>query len=231
MKRDNIIVYRVFKVCQLLLLIIFFITFFIYLKTDPILGNSIYTNTKLMTIVVFLWAFMIFSFLAIVIDFIQIEKSLIYTDDLNRIAYRDNLTGIPNRISCDIIFQKYEDLEDISGISVALISITNLAIINESLGRDRGNLLIQEFAVQFERVAAEYGFFGRNSGNEFLVVIEDCDEVKMDEFLNKLSVTMKEYNDSVEHMPVTYKTATVSSSELANPTFSDMITRLYNKKG
>jgi len=174
---------------------------------------------------------MIFSFLAIVIDFIQIEKSLIYTDDLNRIAYRDTLTGIPNRISCDIMFQKYENMDKISDLSVALISITNLPIINESLGRERGDLLIQEFAVQFEHVASEYGFFGRNGGNEFLVVIEDCNRDKMNEFLTKLSVKMKEYNDSVDHMPVTYKTASVFSNDMASPSFNDMITRLYSIKG
>ena len=231
MKKDITRMYKFFKVCQLILLILFFVLFFVYLKTDPILSNSIFTNTKLLSICVFLWAFMVFSFLALVVDFKHLERMLIHNDDLNRIAYRDTLTGIPNRVSCDLIFQKYENREDISGLSAALISITNLPIINEALGRERGDLVIQNFASLLDSVASEYGFFGRNSGNEFLVIIEDCDEAKMTEFLNKLAVASTKYNSETEHMPVTYKTVTAHSQDLEKPVFNDLISQLYKSKG
>lgn len=227
MKKDSIRAYRLFKFIQLTILIIFFVSFFIYLKTDPVLSNNIFTNTKLLTICVFLWAFMIFSFIAIVADFRQLEKNVTDSDDLNRIAYKDSLTGIPNRLSVDLIFQKYENIEDVSDIACALISITNLPIINETLGREKGNHLIQDFATKFEETGSEYGFVGRNSGNEFLIVIDKCDSEKMKSFLDKLSETVKEYNESTSHMPVTYKTKTVFNSDLNKKTFAEVITELY----
>ena len=107
MKKDSIKLYKIFKAIQLIVLIVFFLAFFIYLKTDPVLSNNIFTNTKLLSICVFLWAFMIFSFIAIVLDFRQLEKNITDSDDLNRIAYLDTLTGIPNRISCDLMFKEY----------------------------------------------------------------------------------------------------------------------------
>lgn len=227
MKKDSIRIYRIFKFIQLLLLVVFFITFFVYLRTDPVLSNTIFTNTKLLTICVFLWAFMIFSFIAIFVDFRQLEKNLIDSDDLNRIAYKDSLTGIPNRVSVDLIFQKYEGVKDIDDLACALISITNLALINEALGREKGDYLIQDFATIFEEVGSKYGFVGRNGGNEFLIVIEKCDSEKMQDFLNCLSSTVREYNENSNHMPVTYKSNTVFNSELKKTSFSDVITQLY----
>lgn len=233
MKKDTIKLYRIIKSIQLIILIAFFITFFVYLKTDPVLSNNIYTNTKLLTICVFLWAFMIFSFVAIILDFRQLAKNISDSDDLNRLAYVDTLTGIPNRISCDLIFQKYESASksDLMNLACALISITNLSLINEALGREKGNYLIQDFATLFESVGSKYGFVGRNGGNEFLIVIEKCNEEKMQAFLNSLSDAVKDYNEKSEHMPVTYKSYVVYNSKLEKTLFADIITQLYKERG
>lgn len=233
MKKDSIKTYRLFKVIQLITLIIFFIAFLLYLKTDPVLSNNIFTNTKLLSICVFLWAFMIFSFIAIIMDFRQLEKNITDSDDLNRIAYLDTLTGIPNRISCDLIFQKYENASSdvVSGLACALISITNLSLINEALGREKGNCLIQDFASIFESVGSKFGFAGRNGGNEFLVVIEKCDAEKMKAFLDSLYNEVRSYNERSNHMPVTYKSTEVYNNELNKATFAELITQLYKEKG
>jgi len=233
LKKDSIHAYRVFKTIQLVVLVIFFIAFLVYLKTDPVLSNTIYTNTKLLSICVFLWAFMIFSFISIVFDFRQLEKNITDSDDLNRIAYLDTLTGIPNKVSCDLIFQKYEAASDkvISGLACALISITNLSLINEALGREKGNYLIQDFASIFESVGKKYGFVGRNGGNEFLIVIENCDSEKMQTFMDNLAAIVKEYNENSDHMPVTYKSNELFNSELNVKTFPELISQLYKEKG
>ena len=130
-----------------------------------------YTNSNLLTICVFLWAFMVFCFLTTVLDLRQLEKSITDTHSLQKVAYLDSLTGIPNRQSCDIVFEQYENDKDISDLGCALVSISNLALINETLGRERGNALLQQFASVFEKVGDRYGFVGRNGGNEFLIVI------------------------------------------------------------
>lgn len=233
MKKDSIREYRVFKTIQLVVLIVFFIAFLVYLKTDPVLSNTIYTNTKLLSICVFLWAFMLFSFVSIILDFRQLEKNITDSDDLNRIAYLDTLTGIPNKVSCDLMFQKYEGASDkvISGLACALISITNLALINEALGREKGNYLIQDFATIFESVGKKYGFVGRNGGNEFLIVIEKCDLEKMQTFMNNLASSVKEYNENSDHMPVTYKSTEIFNSELKLASFPEIISQLYKEKG
>lgn len=186
-----------------------------------------------MGLCILLCVFMLFSFVCIIVDFRQLKKSLSDNDDLNRLAYLDTLTGIPNRISCDIMFQHYENAESsvILNLGSSLISITNLSLINEALGREKGNFLIQDFAMLFDRVGSKYGFVGRNGGNEFLIVIEDCTKEKMQHFLEDLSNEVKDYNEKSNHMPVTYKSNSVYNSELNKTVFADIIAQLYKERG
>lgn len=233
MKKDTSHAYSTFKIIQLILTIVLFAAFFLYLRTDPSLSNNIFTNKRILTICVFLWAFMIFSFVAIIVDFKQLDKNISDSDDLSRLAYLDMLTGIPNRISCDLIFQQYENVtaDEIKDLACALISITNLSIINEALGREKGNFLIQDFASLFEEVGSKYGFVGRNGGNEFLIVIEKCGREKMQRFIDDFASSVKYYNDNSNHLPVTYRSHAVFNTELNREKFSDIITQLYKERG
>ena len=172
MKNDYFKSYKLFKMIQLILLIVFGCTFFCYLYLDPLLKNNVYSNKNLLTICVFLWAFMIYSLITIIWDFHQLEKNIIDTHALNQVAFLDSLTGIPNRYSCDLIFDKYTNSENIATLGCALVSISNLGEINQTLGRDAGNKSLQDFSNIFETLGDQYGFVGRNSGNEFLAVLE-----------------------------------------------------------
>ena len=43
-------------------------------------------------------------------------------------------------------------------------------------------------------MGSKYGFIGRNSGNEFLVIIESCPAEKMQEFIGELNAAVAELN-------------------------------------
>lgn len=221
--------YKLFKVIQLALLVIFSIVFFLYLYMDEQLRSSVYTNKSLLTICVFLWAFMIYSFVSIIWDFHQLQKNIIDNHALNRTAYLDNLTGIPNRNSCDLIFDKYEAAKDISEIGCALISISNLHEINKKYGRDAGNRYLQDFSNIFEKLGDGYGFVGRNSGNEFLAVLEDCREEKMNNFIEHLKESLNKYNTEHPEADIALSVSTALNYELDVENFSELISLLYKE--
>ncbi|HAG70253.1 MAG TPA: hypothetical protein DCL38_09830, partial [Lachnospiraceae bacterium] len=173
-------------IIQLAVLIIFAIAFFCYLHFDPLFRNNLYSNKNLLTICVFLWAFMIYSALSIFFDFLQIERNIVDVHSLNETAYLDKLTKLPNRNTVDLLIDNYRD-RDISRTAGALITITNLTEINTRKGRDLGDESILRFSKIFERIGDRYGFVGRNGGNEFLIIIDDCDVDKMQSFVNDLS--------------------------------------------
>lgn len=225
--------YKTFKVVQLILLVVFAIAFFVYLYADEQLRTSVYTNRSLLTICVFLWAFMIYSFVSIIWDFHQLQKNIIDNHVLNRTAYLDNLTGIPNRNSCDMIFEKYEAAGDISHIGCALISISNLQALNAQFGRDAGNRFLQDFSNIFEKLGDGYGFVGRNGGNEFIAVLEHCSEEKMRSFIDKLTGALDAYNEEHKNANISLSCHTALNYELGVTKFSELMRLLYNeaKKG
>ena len=221
--------YKLFKVIQLILLVVFSIVFFLYLYMDEQLSSNVYTNRSLLTICVFLWAFMIYSFVSIIWDFHQLQKNIIDNHALNRTAYLDNLTGIPNRNSCDMIFSKYEAYDDISEIGCALISISNLKEINAKMGRAAGNKFLQDFSNIFERLGDGYGFVGRNGGNEFLAVLEDCHEDKMNGFIERLTNALNDYNSSHPEAGITLSCNTALNYELGVSSFTELVRLMYNE--
>lgn len=221
--------YKLYKVVQLVLLVIFAIVFFLYLYMDEQLRTSVYTNKSLLTICVFLWAFMIYSFVSIIWDFHQLQKNIVDNHALNRTAYLDNLTGIPNRNSCDIIFNKYEESDDISEIGCALISISNLPELNSKFGRGGGNRYLQDFSKLFEKLGDGYGFVGRNGGNEFIAVLEDCREDKMNGFIERLTDALDEYNTAHPEADIALSCNTALNYELGVDNFSELMGLLYRE--
>lgn len=221
--------YKLFKVIQLIMLIVFGIAFFCYLYFDDQLKNNVYSNRSLLTICVFLWAFMIYSLVSIIWDFFQLQKNIIDNHTLNRTAYLDSLTGIPNRNSCDMMFDKYEAAGDISTIGCALVSISNLKELNAQFGRAEGNKYLQDFSNIFEKLGDGYGFVGRNGGNEFIAILEHCSEEKMGSFIDKLTQALDKYNESHREAEVSLSCHTALNYELGVTRFSELMRLLYNE--
>lgn len=185
MEKDYLKSYKLFKIIQLVLLILFGIAFFSNLYFDPLLKNTVFSNKNLLSICVFIWAFMIYSVLTIVWDFHHIERSISQKSILDQITYLDTLTGIPNRYSFDLMIEKLDD-KTLKELGCLLLSLPDLEQINQSQGRKYGNSLLIEFSKQFEKLGDQYGFICRNSGNEFILVIEHCSEDKINDFISKL---------------------------------------------
>ena len=148
-------------------------------------------------------------------------------------AYLDKLTNIPNRNTVDLLIDNYKD-KDISSAGCALISISNLPEINQKYGRASGDNYLKKFAASFERVGDRYGFVGRNSGNEFVLMIDSCDSDRMQSFVNDLIKEMQqEWGVSApEEIPVRISFSYALNAEEQVSTIAELLSRMYqNKKG
>lgn len=221
--------YKLFKLIQLAILILFAIVSFLYIYLDDDLRTNVYTNKNLLTICVFIWAFMIYSVVCIVLDFYQLEGHIAHDNVLNRAVYVDALTGIPNRIGCDMIFEKYNSGRDISAIGSALIRIANLESINHKKGRAVGNVLLVNFSRIMERVGAHYGFVGRNNGNDFLLVIDRCSQEDIDSFINELRDETESYNRIAGDESLEIEITNILNKDIKATDFNDFIGVLYEK--
>ncbi|MBR6158999.1 MAG: diguanylate cyclase [Lachnospiraceae bacterium] len=227
MRDDYFKSYKMFKFVQLALLVIFAICFFLFIFLDENLRTSVFSNKVLLTICVFLWAFMLYSVACIIMDFRLLEGHIVHDHVLKRAVYVDSLTGIPNRFSCDQMFEKYEGNSDISKLGCALIRIDNLDEINRTKGRSSGNVALKEFSLMVERISAYYGFVGRNNGNEFLVVIENCSGDKMQKFEQGLLKEIDLYNRSSSGYEIKIGISTLLNETEGLTDLRELVARLY----
>ncbi|MCR4807037.1 MAG: GGDEF domain-containing protein [Lachnospiraceae bacterium] len=230
MNNDRYHNFKLFKLIQLSLLILFGIMFFSYLKFDPLLRNNIYSNKNLLTICVFLWAFMLYSAVCLISDFTQIQKEIIEMHKLKQIAYLDSLTGIPNRNGCDVVINKYMDKRDVSKVACALIELPKIDEINVANGRLFGDRYIHDFAKMVEPLGNRYGFVGRNSGNEFLFIADNFTAEKMQEFTDSLNSEIGRYNEQHGEPAMEIRIGYILNEQEGLKSFLSVISTLYSRE-
>lgn len=195
MDSNDLKVFKIVKTSQLIFLCFIGILSFLMLVFHPALQYSVFHNTNLFILCSFIWILLIGSFFFLLFDYARVENIVSASHELSRATYLDNLTGIPNRYSCDLIFESYKTAESIADIGCCVLTITNLLEINQLKSHQEGDAIIQHFSSIFESVGDRYGFVGRNGGNEFLIVINHCTDELMQEFLNQLNHELNTYNE------------------------------------
>ncbi len=180
---NNIYIYKIISLVILAILTIVLIIMFV--RDKERFGLS----TVIMLITLILFTF------SVIFDFYILHRTASIGRHLNRLAYIDKLTGLPNRYSCDLIFESFSSPEILPDAGFILLKINNLSSINKDNGHTNGNFLISEFSSILEDVSQDYGHIGRNGGNEFIMIMENCDDVKADMFLMDLTKRIHGYNE------------------------------------
>lgn len=217
------------KTIQLILLIILEAVFFIILVTNKELRSNVFTDMGLFTLCLITWILFIIILLSLFFDIYQLRSFSILNRELQQLAYIDNKTGIPNRTSLDILFNSYSTEEALQNVGCCLFTIENLNILNESVGRKAGDEMIQNFCTILEETGDKYGFVGRNGGNEFIMVINNCTNELIETFYITLDNRLKLYNDENALAPIIVKRAYTLNSEEGHTSFSRLLTATYNK--
>ncbi len=194
MQTNDLKYYKILKFIQLFFLITTGIISFLLLVLNPYLSANIFEDKSLFTLCFIVWVLLIVSFLFLLLDFSRLETMISVNHALHKTAYLDNLTGIPNRHSCDLIFESYAYKKNIHNVGCCVLTIKNLLDINRTRSHEEGDAIIQDFCNILENVGDRFGFVGRNGGNEFLVVLESCTEHLIQEFIKQLLEELDVYN-------------------------------------
>ena len=139
------------------------------------------------------------------------------------------LTGLPNRYSCDLLIQEYSESDKLPSLGFILMQLNNLKDVNSGSSHKEGNNLIAEFSSILEDVGNEYGYIGRNGGNEFIVLLEDCDNTKIDMFLMDLTKRIHGYNELNVGAPIEVSYSKVLNSLKHMDKITDVISLGYRR--
>ncbi len=88
-------------------------------------------------------------------------------------ASHDGLTGLPNRFRFLERLGTHLESAAPGSIAVLFIDLDNFKVINDSLGHDAGDHLLQAMAERLRTVVRDRDMLGRFGGDEFIVMLRD----------------------------------------------------------
>jgi diguanylate cyclase (GGDEF)-like protein len=109
---------------------------------------------------------------------------------LSKIAYIDNLTGLPNRVSCDEKLVELNKSDD--DFCILSMDLNGLKEVNDNSGHPAGDRLLRSFAATLQEVFDGVGSCHRTGGDEFLVLIKQIESETLDGLLKLLDEKLLE---------------------------------------
>lgn len=106
---------------------------------------------------------------------------------LTRLAYYDNLTGLPNRAHLQSTLRDELTMAGAAreGLAVLYLDLDNFNDINDAWSHTAGDRLLKEVAQRLDSLVTGKGLLGRVGGDEFLVVLRGRDAARRAEALSE----------------------------------------------
>lgn len=115
-------------------------------------------------------------------------------EEIRKIAYYDNLTGLPNRV----LFKDHLELALAHArrmnrmVGILYMDLDHFKKVNDNLGHAAGDLLLQSIASRLENVRRESDTLSRIGGDEFLLLLQEISaEVDAAEVANRILETVR----------------------------------------
>uniref|UniRef100_UPI004055D701 GGDEF domain-containing protein n=1 Tax=Acetatifactor sp. TaxID=1872090 RepID=UPI004055D701 len=221
--------FRTVKVVQLCILLVLDITSILLLICNPSIGKQIFPDKVLLILCAIIWILMLNGLGWLFYDFYKIKSFAEESHALNKVAYLDHLTGIPNRHGLDAVFKTYDSPKSLTEVGCLMGTIANLPSINDTQGHAVGDLMILDFCNIFEEVGDNFGFVGRNGGNEYIMVADHCTHDTMQNFIHCLNERIVQYNTTHEKAPIDFQYTYLLNTETKAQAFTQLLTATYNK--
>jgi len=131
------------------------------------------------------------NYVAIFSDISAIKKS---QQRLDYLASHDELTGLANRsVFQDRLGQAIAHARrDGQGLAVLFVDLDNFKTINDSLGHEAGDLLLQEVAKRLTEVVREADTLARLGGDEFGILLCEIENVEASAVCHRVAEALAE---------------------------------------
>ncbi|MDO4485014.1 MAG: GGDEF domain-containing protein [Bacillota bacterium] len=197
--------FDVYKTIQLIIFVCLTGLGLLIVIGDSELYQLIANNSHIRILCILLWASLGLSFLFTFMDFSLFSAFKREYRELDFAVYSDPVSGIANRYSCDAVIEKYLDKPLPDSLGCIMFDLSNIRDINDRYGHMQGNNAIREFSSILKSASIDLCFVGRNGGNKFLAIFEDCSNRKIKEFIDAVNTKVSQNNASSESIPIEYR--------------------------
>lgn len=197
--------FHIFKTIQLILFIALAGIGLYIILTDSRLYQLVANDMQVRTLCILLWLAFGLSFLCIFTDFSLLSSFKRDYRELDYAVSSDPVAGIANRYSCDTFIEKYLDKPLPAHIGCVMLNLSNLAETNLLSGHTGGNNLIRDFSSILQSSSMGLCFVGRNGGNNFLALFENCTHENIDSFLRRVALKTDRYNHKDDFHQIQYR--------------------------
>lgn len=114
---------------------------------------------------------------------------------LDRLAYIDNQTELPNRHAFIATINRLMRVGDeaIDHFYLLMLDLDNFKVVNDSCGHDIGDQLLQQCGQRLHRVLNEEDYVFRIGGDEFAIVLKDIKSIHdVEKICNRITETISQ---------------------------------------
>ena len=124
-----------------------------------------------------------------------------YQAQIEQLATTDKLTGLANRTAFEVAVAGMlgDSKRNKTPISIVLFDLDDFKKINDTYGHNAGDLVLKEMACGLYGHVRQADFFCRWGGEEFLVLLKDCDSENAEKIAEN-------YREIIANQTVAYET-------------------------
>lgn len=167
------------------------------LADDTVSAAEIYSQglaSKILTAEIIAGIFMILEVILIIYKSVTNVKMIRQMKELDRLAYIDQHTGLPNKSRCMQYLNNHTAVPEHT--IVLMFDLNFLKQVNDELGHEAGDSLIKNFAVLLRNNVAPQHFVGRFGGDEFLVIAHGISKEEVSIMEEKLLEAENLFNET-----------------------------------
>ncbi len=130
----------------------------------------------------------------------QVYGELAATEDrIRQLAYRDSLTGLPNRTALyDIVNKVLGELDKFDKCALIYLDIDNFKYVNDSFGHLSGDLLLEEIGSRLRSAIPPEDTVARFEGDEFIIFIHKFRTI--DEIISRVDTVTRIFSQPFKVM-------------------------------
>lgn len=139
---------------------------------------------------------------------IEITAKKEYEQQIEYMAFYDNLTGIPNRNLLKSYAPKAiaRCKRKGTGLAIMYVDLDKFKIVNDTYGHEIGDILLQQVAGRLTECVRKGDIISRQGGDEFIILLEDTDTDKVQVIAERI------INRVSEHFLIDHKEIHISAS-------------------